>query len=420
MKRVEQAYELAKEQYQQIGVDVDTAINALRKQALSIHCWQGDDVGGFEAPDSELGGGGIQVTGNYPGRARTVSELRSDLEKLFTLVPGTHRVNLHAIYGEFGDKRVDRDEIEPEHFNGWASWAKENNLGIDFNSTFFSHPKADAGFTLASKDESIRSFWIEHAKRCREISDFIGGETGTPCIHNIWIPDGMKDYPVDRAGHRAMLTDSLDSVLEKKMDPSHMRDAVESKLFGIGSEAYVVGSHEYYLGYALSRGTVLCIDMGHYHPMELIADKISAVLEFIPDLLLHISRPMRWDSDHVVVLNDDVRMLAEELVRTGKIDDVFLGLDFFDGSINRLGAWAIGSRATHKALLAAWLQPHETLKKYEEEDNNFARLALLEELKSLPAGAVWDYYCQMENVPTDRELIDVVMEYERAILSKRG
>lgn len=420
MGKIEQNYTAAKEIYGEYGIDVEKAIESLKSLNLSIHCWQGDDVGGFESPDAELGGGGIQVTGNYPGKARTVDELRSDLEKLYGMLPGSHRLNLHASYGEFGGKTVERDEITPDHFQGWIGWAKDQKIGLDFNSTYFSHPLADDGFTLSSKDPKIRGFWIEHAKRCREISADIGSKVGSTCVHDIWIPDGTKDYPIDRMGHRKLLMDALDEVLEKEYPASDMKDAVEAKLFGIGSEAYVVGSHDFYLGYAISRGKVPCIDMGHFHPTELVADKISSILLFSEELLLHISRPMRWDSDHVVILNDELQFLAEELVRSGRIDKVYLGLDFFDASINRLGAWAIGSRATLQALLKALLQPYDKLLAYEESGNNFARLALLENLKNLPFGAVWDHYCEEAGVVTNDGLIDAVMEYEKSVQSKRS
>ena len=336
------------------------------------------------------------------------------------MVPGSHRLNLHANYGEFGGKKVERDAVAPEHFVGWIDWAKNLGIGLDFNSTYFSHPLADDGFTLSSKNEKIRSFWIEHAKRCREISDEIGRGMGSTCIHDIWIPDGTKDFPVDRMGHRRILRDALDEILEKDFDASHMKDAVEAKLFGIGSEAYVVGSHDFYLAYAISRGKIPCIDMGHFHPTELVADKISSILLFSEELLLHISRPMRWDSDHVVIQSDELHFLAEELVRSGKLDKVYLGLDFFDASINRLGAWALGSRATLQALLRAFLQPYDRLLSYEEASNNFGRLALLEELKGLPFGAVWDYHCAESGAVLNAGLIDDVAGYERDVQSKRA
>jgi L-rhamnose isomerase len=416
----ERSYELAAERYAELGVDTASAIEAVKGRSLSIHCWQGDDVGGFESPDSTLDGGGIQVTGNYPGKARTVEELRADVDELMRLVPGTHRLNLHASYGEFGGRKVDRDAVEPAHFAGWIEWAKERGIGLDFNSTYFSHPLADSGYTLANRDAKVRSFWIEHAKRCRKIAQAMGKAQGNPSIHNVWIPDGEKDYPVDRYGRREILKDALDEVFAESLPASEVKDAVESKLFGIGSEAFVVGSHEFYLAYAITRKKVVCFDLGHYHPPELVADKISSTLQFVPELLLHISRPMRWDSDHVVIFNDDVRFLGEELVRSGKIDRVAMGLDFFDASINRLGAWALGTRSTQKALLAAYLQPHATLLDYEKSGNNFARLALLEELRTMPLGAVWDRLCIETGAPADRELIDRVERYEKTVLAKRA
>jgi L-rhamnose isomerase len=420
MGKIEQNYEAAKEVYAGYGVDVERALEQLKGLNLSIHCWQGDDVGGFETPDAALGGGGIQVTGNYPGKARNIDELRADLTKLYTMVPGSHRLNLHASYGEFGGKKVERDAVAPEHFTGWIEWAKALEIGLDFNSTYFSHPLADDGFTLSSKDEKTRTFWVEHAKRCREISAEIGRGMGSSCIHDIWIPDGTKDYPVDRMGHRRILMEALDEILEKEYPAAQMKDAVEAKLFGIGSEAYVVGSHDFYLAYAISRGKIPCIDMGHFHPTELVADKISSILLFSEELLLHISRPMRWDSDHVVIQSDELNFLSEELVRSGRLDKVYLGLDFFDASINRLGAWALGSRATLQGLLRALLQPYSQLLAYEEEGNNFARLALLEDLKGLPFGAVWDHYCAGSGTLLNSELIGEVAVYERDVQSKRA
>ena len=413
-------YSIAKERYAEIGVDTDAAMEALSAIALSIHCWQGDDVGGFEKPDSNLSGGGIQVTGNYPGKARSVGELRKDIETMYSLIPGHHRLNLHASYGEFGGKVVDRDAIEPSHFGGWASWAKERGVKLDFNCTCFSHPKANDGFTLSSKDPGIRAFWVEHVKRAREVSAYLGREQGDSCIHNVWLPDGTKDFPVDRLGMRRVLEKALDEVFEQEYPSAEMKDAVESKLFGIGSEAFVVGSHEFYLGYAISRNKLLCIDSGHFHPTELVADKISAVLPFVRELLLHVSRPMRWDSDHIVVLNDDVRMLAEEIIRSGRLSDIHIGLDFFDATVNRIGAWAVGARATLKSLLAALLEPHTELVRLEEAGDLIGRLALLEELKTLPLGLVWDYYCERSAVPTERELMSRVHDYERAVTSKRN
>lgn len=419
MSKTAHTYKTAKERYGELGVDTEAAIEAVKKLSLSIHCWQGDDVGGFETPDSELSGGGIQVTGNYPGRARTIDELRADIEQMLSMVPGSHRLSLHASYGEFSGKRIDRNEIEPAHFKGWIDWAKQQSVSLDFNSTYFSHPMADTGYTLADRDPSVREFWIEHGKRSREVSAAMGRAQGGPCVHNVWIPDGEKDYPVDRFGRRELLVESLDEIFEPVFPTEELKDAVESKLFGIGSEAFVVGSHEFYLAYAITRKKLVCFDLGHFHPTELVADKISAAMQFVPELLLHISRPMRWDSDHVVLLSDDVRILAEELVRSGRIENVYLGLDFFDASINRIGAWAVGARSTLKALLAAYLEPQKQLLEYESAGNNFARMALLEELKSMPLGSVWDRYCEAQGVPTDRELIDSVSAYERDVLAKR-
>jgi len=420
MADVQKAYELAVEQYAEQGVNVADALRALERIPLSVHCWQGDDVGGFERPDAALGGGGIQVTGNYPGKARTVQELRADLGELYSLLPGKHRLNLHASYGEFGGRTVDRDEIEPSHYDGWISWCREHGLGLDFNSTFFSHPRADDGFTLSSKDAATREFWMEHLRRARAVSAHIGAEVGSTCIHDIWLPDGMKDYPADRLGLRETLTRALDEVFQTEYPAKAMKDALESKLFGIGSEAFVVGSHEFYMGYALTRNKMICIDSGHFHPMEVIADKISSLLLFTDELLLHVSRPMRWDSDHIVLFNDELRMLCQEIVRTGRMNDIHIGLDFFDATLNRVGAWAIGARSTLKGLLAALLEPKKRLVEAEEAGDYFTRLALLEEQRTLPLGAVWDHYCQSAGVPADAELIARVADYEKRVLRARG
>lgn len=419
MAHIEQAYTLARERYAEYGVDTEAALATLATVPLSIHCWQGDDVGGFERPAAALTGGGIQVTGNYPGKARTPAELRADMEKAFSLIPGTHRVNLHASYGEFGGKTVDRDQVEPAHFQGWVSWAKEHGLGLDFNSTFFSHPKADDGWTLSHRDPAIRAFWVEHAKRCRAISAFMGKAAGRPCIHNLWIPDGCKDAPADRWTPRRRLRESLDEIYSVSYPSAEIKDAVESKLFGIGSESYVVGNHEFYLAYALANAKMLCLDMGHFHPTESIADKISAILQFADELLLHLSRGVRWDSDHVTVMSDEVRAVMDEIVRGQALRRVHLALDFFDGSMNRVGAWAIGARATLRALLAALLSPNQGLRDAEERGDNFARLALMEEARALPLGAVWDHYCQTRGIPTGPEAISAVHAYEAAVTSKR-
>ena len=415
---IEQAFHLARERYAELGVDVDGALQALRGIAISLHCWQGDDVGGFESA-AGLTGGGIQPTGNYPGKARTPDELRADLDQALALIPGKHRLNLHAIYGDYEGRRVERDEIGVELFSRWIDWARARGLGLDFNGTFFSHPKADAGFTLASRDEGIRRFWVAHGIACRRIGERFGRELGTPCITNVWIPDGYKDLPADRKTPREILRRSLDEIFEQQLDPQFHLDAVESKLFGIGSESYVVGSHEFYLGYAIQNQKLLCLDSGHFHPTEGIADKISAVLTWLPEILLHVSRGVRWDSDHVVILSDELRAIAEEIVRGTYLPRVHIGLDFFDASINRIAAWVIGTRAMLKALLLALLEPTAQLRQSEAAGDFTSRLALLEELKTLPAGAVWDYYCLTNNVPVGMAWLDSVRAYERDVLAQR-
>ena len=418
-RQIRDAYELARERYAGLGVDADAAVDRLRSVSISLHCWQGDDVSGFEGGDGELGGG-LAVTGNYPGRARTAGELRQDLETAFRLIPGDHRLNLHAIYAETGDQHVERNELLPEHFARWVDWAREQGLGLDFNPTLFSHPLAESGFTLASNDEGVRTFWIEHCIACREIGAFFGRELGTPAVTNIWIPDGYKDTPVDRRGPRERLRASLDEILSAPVDEAHNLDAVESKLFGIGSESYVVGSHEFYLAYALRNEILLTLDSGHYHPTESIADKISAVLLFLDEVLLHVSRGVRWDSDHVVTLNDDVRAIMEEIVRGDFLERVHIGLDFFDASINRIAAWTIGARNALRALLMALLEPAEQLREAEAAGDYTRRLALLEALKGMPFGAVWDYYCLQEGAPVDVALMDEVEAYEAAVLAGRA
>lgn len=418
--RIEKAYEIALEEYADIGVDVSRAMALLDDVAISLHCWQADDVAGCEVPDSKLSGGGIQATGNYPGRARNIGEIRQDLEKAYSLIPGKHRLNLHAFYGDFGGKFVDRDEIVPEHFQSWVDWARDLGIGIDFNSTLFSHPKADTGFTLSSKDQAIRDFWIEHVSRCREIGAFIGRELGSTCIHNIWIPDGAKDLTVDRFVHRVLLKSSLDTILQKKYDPKELKDAVEAKLFGIGMEAYTVGSHEFYLGYAVKNDMMLCLDIGHFHPTEQVSDKVSAVFQFIDELLFHVTRPIRWDSDHVVTLSDEVRALMQEIVWADKLAKVHIGLDFFDAGINRIGAYVVGTRAAQKALLLALLDPINKMREYENRGRNFERLAMMEEAKAKPFGAVWDYYCLEKGVPVGEAFIADIQRYEDEILSRRG
>ena len=392
-------YETAREAYGLLGVDTEEAIEILGRTPISVHCWQGDDVGGFESASAGDPGGGLAVTGNYPGRARTPGELRADLEKVFSLVPGKHRLNLHAFYLETGGPKVDRDQIETKHFQGWIDWAKSLGIGMDFNPTCFAHPKAADGFTLAHRDKGIREFWIEHAKRCRKIGADIGRALGSTCVTNVWIPDGYKDLPIDRVAPRKRLIESLDAIFAEKLPEKDEIDAVECKLFGIGSESYTTGSHEFYLGYAVSRQKAVCLDAGHFHPTETLADKISSVLLFVPRLLLHVSRGVRWDSDHVVILDDATRAVMEELVRGDFLGRTSIGLDYFDASINRVAAWVIGIRATQKALLLALLEPSKQLREAEESGNHTARLALLEEAKSLPWGAIWDEFCRRNNVP---------------------
>jgi L-rhamnose isomerase len=415
---IDRSYQLARERYATLGVDTEAALAAVAEIPISLHCWQGDDVAGFENRGGGLGGG-LAVTGNYPGAARNPEELRADLDKVFSLLPGRHRLNLHASYGEFGRAAVDRDAIEPEHFRGWIEWAKAREIGLDFNPTFFSHPLADDGLTLTHPDPAVREFWIEHGRRCREIGAEMGSALGSPTVTNLWIPDGCKDLPIDRKRPRERLALALDSIFAKPLDPAVHLDAVESKLFGIGSESYVVGSHEFYLGYAITRQKLLCLDAGHFHPTEGIADKISSVLQFVPALLLHVSRGVRWDSDHVVLLGDDLLLTAQELVRGGFINRTHLGLDFFDASINRIAAWVIGARAMLKALLIAHLEPVETLRNLEETGDFTGRLALLEELKTLPFGAVWDYHCERCEVPFGFAWLDEVRAYEHDVLAVR-
>lgn len=417
-KGIEQAYKLANERYAALGVGTEKAMDRLGRIAISLHCWQGDDVGGFESAEG-LSGGGIMATGAYPGKARTAEELRADVEKTLSLIPGKHRLNLHAMYAETKGK-VDRNELEPKHFASWVQWAKANGLGMDFNGTYFSHPKAADGFTLSSADEGIRKFWVEHGISCRQIGAYMGKELGTPCVTNTWIPDGYKDIPVDRKGPRERLKKSLDEMLAQPMNRKHLRDAVEGKLFGLGSESYVVGSHEFYLGYAVANKTLLCLDMGHFHPTEVVSDKISAVMTFVEEILLHVSRGVRWDSDHVVILSDELEALAQELVRGNYLDRTHIGLDFFDASINRIAAWVIGTRCMLKALLLALLEPTAKLQQMEAGGDLTSRLAMLEEIKTLPFGAVWDYYCTKSNVPGGDAWLSEVKAYEKNVLSKRS
>jgi L-rhamnose isomerase len=416
---VEKAYILSRERYAEHGVDADAALVVLSKISLSLPCWQGDDVRGFEKTKEPAYSGGIQATGNYPGRARTVEELRQDLKMAVSLIPGAHRINLHAIYGEFGGRPVARNEFEPEHFRGWLTWAKSEKLKLDFNATCFSHPRAAKGSTLSSPEKEVRRFWIDHVKCCRRIAAFLGRELKAAAVHNLWIPDGSKDRPFDRWTPRLLLKESLDEIFKTEYSPSVMKDSLESKLFGIGSESYVVGSHEFYLGYALANRKIVCLDLGHFHPTESVADKLSALLQFFDELLLHLSRPVRWDSDHVVLLDDEMRRLAEEVVRGRALERVHLAMDFFDASMNRVGAWVIGARAVLKAFLPALLQPQEMLRRAEADGDYFRRLALFEDAKTLPWGAVWDQYCLEQEVPLDGQWHSKIQEYERVVLSKR-
>lgn len=414
---IEQAYALAKPRFADIGVDVEAALKQLDRLPVSMHCWQGDDVRGFENPQGALTGG-IQATGNYPGRARNVEELRSDLDRAMALIPGPKRLNLHAIYLE-SEQPVARNEIRPQHFAGWVEWAKQRGLGLDFNPSCFSHELSADGFTLAHGNAEIRQFWIEHCQASRKVSAYFGEQLGTPSVMNIWVPDGMKDLTVDRLAPRQRLMNSLDAIISEKLDPAHHIDAVESKLFGIGAESYTVGSNEFCLGYAASRQTALTLDAGHFHPTEVISDKISTAMLYVPRLLLHVSRPVRWDSDHVVLLDDETQAIASEIVRQQLFDKVHIGLDFFDASINRIAAWVIGTRNAKKALLRALLEPVETLKKLENSGDYTARLALLEEQKSLPWQAVWEAWCLRHDVPAGASWLSDVRHYEQQILSQR-
>jgi len=418
-KSIESAYQNAKEEYAATGVDTDAALRNMDKLKISLHCWQTDDVGGFERPDAELAGGGIQVTGNYPGKARTIDQVKKDIEKVMSLVPGKQRLNLHAIYGDFKGETVDRDRIEVKHFQSWIDWAKRLGIGLDFNPTCFSHPYAADGYTLASKNETRRKFWVEHVKRTRKIAAEMGKQLGTPAGNNIWIPDGSKDVPVDRNGYRVLLKQSLDEIFREKYPKEHLLDTVECKLFGLGVEAMTVGSHEFYMGYAVRNNIGLCLDTGHFHPTEQIGDKISSMLLFLDGLLLHVSRGVRWDSDHVVIFNDEIQLIAQEVIRAGALDRVSVGLDYFDGSLNRIGAYVVGVRAAQLAFLYALLEPTSLLRNYEEAGKHFERLAFLEVLKTKPYGAVYDYYCAKENVPVGEDYIGEIQKYEADVLSRR-
>lgn len=418
-EQITAAYQGARERYAQMGVDTDQALARLAQVSISLHCWQGDDVTGFEASDLGLSGG-IAATGNYPGKARTADELRSDLNLAYRLIPGHHRLNLHSSYAETGGRRVERNALQPEHFAAWTAWAKEHRHGLDFNPTCFSHPKADSGFTLSSYDDGIRQFWVEHCIACRKVGEYFGQELGTPCVTNLWIPDGFKDIPVDRKTPRELLKQSLDQIFAVPISKQHNLDSIEGKLFGLGSESYVVGSHEFYLGYAVAHQVLLTLDSGHFHPTETIADKLSAVLLYVDELLLHVSRGVRWDSDHVVILNDDLQAIMQEIVRGDFLPRVHIGLDYFDASINRIAAWVIGTRGALRALLLAFLEPLTQMRALEVSGNYTARLALLEALKGLPSGAVWDYYCLQNNVPVGIGFMDEITAYEQRVLAHRS
>ena len=413
-QNIKQAYVLAVERYAAIGIDVEKVMEQLQNVQLSLHCWQADDVTGFEST-GELTGG-IQATGNYPGKARNIDELRADILKAASLIPGNHRLNLHEIYGDFGGKFVDRDEVTPEHFESWMQWAAENNMKLDFNSTSFSHPKS-GDLSLSNPDEGIRNFWIEHTKRCRTVAEEMGKRQGDPCIMNLWVHDGSKDLTVNRMKYRALLKDSLDQIFAQKYDK--MKDCIESKVFGIGLESYTVGSNDFYIGYAAQNKKIITLDTGHFHPTESVADKVSSILLYVPELMLHVSRPVRWDSDHVTIMNDDTLDLCKEIVRCDALDRVHVGLDYFDASINRIGAYVIGSRATQKCMLQALLEPLAQLRQYEANGQGFQRLALLEECKSLPWNAVWDMFCLKNNVPVGESFIAEVEKYEAEVTSKR-
>jgi L-rhamnose isomerase len=416
---IARSFEAAKKTYAEWGVDADKALAAMASIPLSLHCWQGDDVGGFEKPNAVLSGGGIQATGNYPGKARTIDELRADFEKALSLVPGKHRINLHACYADLGGKKVERNAYSVEHFQSWIDWAKAKGLGMDFNPTCFAHPLADGGFTLSHPDAAIRRFWIEHCAASRRIGAAIGKQLGKTCVTNVWIPDGYKDLPADRKTPRERLEKALDAVFAEKLNPKHNLDAVESKLYGIGVESYTVGSHEFYLGYAVKHQKLYCLDAGHYHPTESLADKISSVLQFVPEILLHVSRGVRWDSDHVVLFDDPTRAIMEEVVRGGFLARTHIGLDYFDASINRVAAWTIGTRNALKCLLLALLEPTKTLREAENAGDYTARLALMEEAKTLPFSVVWDEYCLRQDVPVGGAWLEEVRIYERKVLSQR-
>ena len=411
---IEKNYALAKERYAALGVDTDKALDILEKTPISLHCWQAAEVVGFER--GEAASGGIQATGNFPGKARNIDELRQDIDKVTSLLAGTFRLNLHETYGDFGGKFVDRDQVEPKYFESWMQWAKEHNLKLDFNSTSFSHPKS-GNLTLANPDKGIRDFWIEHTKRCRRIADAMVKYQNDPCIMNIWIHDGSKDYTVEKYRYREILKESLDDILSEKLP--NMKSCLEAKLFGIGLEAYTVGSHDFYAGYCSKNNVIYTLDTGHYEPTENVSDAVSSLLLFVPELMLHVSRPMHWDSDHVTCFDDNTRNLFAELVRAGQLNRAHIGLDYFDASIDRIGAYIIGTRATQKSLLQAFLEPLDLLRKYEDEGKYFERLALLEEEKTLPMGAVYDYFNYKHNVPVAEDYLADIEKYEQEVTFKR-
>lgn len=411
---IQKAYEIAVERYAAIGIDVEKVLEQMQNVSLSLHCWQADDVAGFEAQGALTGG--IQTTGNYPGKARDMDELRADILKAVSFIPGNHRLNLHEIYGDFGGKFVDRNEVEPQHFESWMQWAAENNMKLDFNSTSFSHPKS-GNLSLSNPDKGIRDFWIEHTQRCRAIAEEMGKRQQDPCIMNLWVHDGSKDITVNRMLYRALLKDSLDRIFAQEYN--NMKDCIESKVFGIGLESYTVGSNDFYIGYGVQHQKLITLDTGHFHPTESVADKVSSLLLFVPELMLHVSRPVRWDSDHVTIMNDETLDLCKEIVRCDALDRVHIGLDYFDASINRIGAYVIGSRATQKCMLQALLEPLAQLRDFEANDQGFERLALLEESKSLPWNAVWDMFCLKNNVPVGENYIAEIQKYEREVTGKR-
>lgn len=418
MMNVKERYEEAKAKYASIGVDTEEVLQKLAEVKISMHCWQGDDVKGFLTPDGELTGG-IMATGNYPGAAHTPDQLRQDLEKAFSLIPGNHKLNLHAMYLDT-DEPVDLNEIEPKHFEKWVAWAKEQGIGLDFNPTFFSHPMMKDGLTLAHPDKEVRDYWIEHGKRARKIAEYMGKEIGQTCIDNFWMPDGMKDNPIDRLSPRQRLMESLDEIFSEELNEEYTQDAVESKLFGLGAEAYTVGSHEFYMGYGLTRNKLICLDAGHFHPTEVISNKLSSLALFSKGIMLHVSRPVRWDSDHVVIMDDELQEIGKELVRNQLLEKTAIGLDFFDATINRIAAWAIGTRNTQKALLKAMLEPIEELKEAELNFDFTKRLAFTEELKDFPYADVWNYFCEINNVPVGMDWYQEVLQYEKDVQSKRS